>query len=107
MTYKKAKDIIECTAVENCDLCTTNVKNGGDCDCQKEFYTAINLAIEALEKQIPKKPKLNEDACGCRIDKTYSTDAHFCYNCNSYVPNYDYDKFCSACGQAIDWSYDE
>lgn len=70
-------------------------------------YSFWYCVIEALEKQIPKKPKLNEDACGCRIDKTYSTDAHFCYNCNSYVPNYDYDKFCSACGQAIDWSDEE
>lgn len=50
---------------------------------------AYGMAIEALEKQIPKKPKK------CDMTKICPECAHtikWCYD------------FCTGCGQAIDWS---
>ena len=97
MTYEEAKDIIECTAVENCDLCTTNVKNGGDCDCQKEFYMAIKLTIEAIENQILKKPK----------NITFDDGYLEFWNCpNCHFQHDSIQAYCEYCGQAIDWSID-
>lgn len=58
-----------------------------------DYAAAIEMAIEALEKQIPKKPyKDNENG-------VYEKD--YCPTCNrSLFPN---DHHCR-CGQAIDWS---
>ncbi len=53
---------------------------------------ALDIAIEALEKQLSKKPKKNGDlACSCGLiiqRKNRRTCLHYCHNC----------------GQAIDWS---
>ena len=63
-----------------------------------EVVTA-KLAIQALEKQIPKKPEM------------YIGDYEFerwpiCPKCKGELhPNGE--KFCSDCGQAIDWSEEE
>jgi len=54
---------------------------------------AMELAVDALEKQIPKKPKMPFDACwicpicGSRVEHTF--------------------KHCRRCGQAIDWGTEE
>lgn len=67
---------------------------GGDCDGYEK--RAIRIAIEALEKQIPKKPKDYD-----------SVPHHRCPNCNSAIRVYcddPYDPVCKFCGQAIDWS---
>ena len=73
------------------------------------FGDAIDLAISALEKQIPKKPK--------RIDKNATFDGNWkkvCPACGrtlierittpeeSYPRHYNYTPHC-ICGQAIDW----
>lgn len=53
---------------------------------------ALDIAIEALEKQLSKKPKKNGDlACSCGLiiqRKNRRTCLYYCHNC----------------GQAIDWS---
>lgn len=68
-----------------------------DCDgkgVQDAFEIGFDFdrAIEALEKQLPKKPKKNGDlACSCGLiiqRKNRRTCLHYCHNC----------------GQAIDWS---
>lgn len=57
-----------------------------------EFESALALAIEALEKQIPKKPyKDNENGV---YEKEHCPSCH-----RSLFPN---DHHCK-CGQAIDW----
>ena len=57
-----------------------------------EFENALALAIEALEKQIPKKPyKDNENGV---YEKEHCPSCH-----RSLFPN---DHHCE-CGQAIDW----
>lgn len=54
---------------------------------------ALDMAIEALEKQIPEKPKLDND------NGIYETE--HCPNCNRKLfPN---EHHCR-CGQALDWS---
>ena len=62
----------------------------------EDDYKANEMAIQALEKQIPKKPyKDNENGI---YEKEY------CPICNrSLFPN---DRHC-ICGQAIDWSDEE
>ena len=59
---------------------------------------AISMAIEALDKQILKKP----------IEKYTDydgTEAGLCPFCNEGVD--EKMNFCSYCGQAIDWSDDK
>jgi uncharacterized protein (UPF0212 family) len=59
-----------------------------------EQNTAINLAISALEKQIPKKPKQYNDF--------FKTTYYFCPTCE-YVRITGNQKRCDVCGQKIDW----
>lgn len=58
---------------------------------------AVEVAIEALEKQIPKKPVATEHFFrGC------------CPCCEEYiVTEYSFPKHCENCGQALDWSEEE
>ena len=75
------------TAINFVDYCTPAETN--------EDVELAGIAIEALEKQIPKE-----------VIKTVSTVR--CSNCNKQLTNKgslhgDY-KFCKWCGQAIDWS---
>lgn len=61
-----------------------------------DWLTAIDMAIEALEKQIPKKPiKSDREIRYCEVWE--------CPNCgfewSSRVVDY-----CYKCGQRIDWS---
>ena len=53
-----------------------------------EFENALALAIEALEKQIPKKPYWEYGVWHCK-------------SCGLNVFSDEY--FCPICGQAIDW----
>lgn len=59
------------------------------------------LAIEALEKQIPKKPILKEYG--------FFGPYPFCSWCDNVLINtrndsWHKEKFCPNCGQALDWS---
>ena len=83
MTYEEAIKLLNSMAIYHFDKYTTY---------------AIDLAIEALDKQILKKP----------IEKYTdhdSTEAGLCPFCNEGVD--EKMNFCSYCGQAIDWSDDK
>ena len=60
-----------------------------DWDNYSALVTALEMAVEALEKQMPKKPKMPLDAylvcpvCEKKVDHPF--------------------EYCRACGQAIDW----
>ena len=56
------------------------------------------VAIEALEKQIPKKPIKSENQV-VRYVNTY-----YCPICNLGITGTNIAKWCYHCGQAIDWS---
>lgn len=86
MTYEEAKRYI----LENWFDGDQDVKAVVDGD--KETMT-MKMAVEAIEKQIPKKPYLDND------NGIYEKE--YCPACNrSLFPN---DPYCR-CGQAIDWS---
>lgn len=67
----------------------------------KDKIEAQRMAIEALERRIPKKPKM-------RHLKWYDGyNDGWCPCCESYVQELDFDKyFCQGCGQALDWKDD-
>lgn len=58
-----------------------------------DAYNSLTLAIEVLEKQIPKKPSGSFD------DETYGK-AYVC-ECTGIID--EYQKFCPSCGQALNW----
>ena len=64
---------------------------------------AIDMAINALEKQIPKKPTYEGD--GYAPDGTFVFDEWICPCCEKrYEVDYDDYDYCPNCGQKIDWS---
>lgn len=68
-----------------------------------KFITALNTAIEALEKQIPKKPIKKNPIC---YEKTkdgteFIAYDYFCPDCNKQIKATEH--HCK-CGQALDWS---
>lgn len=76
-----------------------DLKIGGEIH-SKVLRDAVDVAIQALEKQIPKKPQ----------NKKYSFYPHStllkskygeCPNCKSIQVD---DEYCANCGQKLDWS---
>ena len=80
MTESEAKVILE-----------SEYKFHGECSV---FGEALEIAINALEKQIPKKPK---------TDDRYVM--YICPCCNDFIKVSH--NCCQNCGQAIDWSDEE
>lgn len=63
------------------------------------------VAIEALEKQIPQRPNLEADGYA---DGQLVYDTWICPHCGEYYEvDYDDYDYCPNCGQAIDWSEDD
>lgn len=74
---------------------TYNYDETIDYQLTSDDFDWLEKAKEALEKQIPKKPiSLGED-----IDR----DVGQCPNCKEIIDTYEDYKYCSDCGQAIDW----
>lgn len=69
-------------------------------ECRKH-NKAISMAIEALEKQTPKKPLHMHKNYYCPICKENGWMLW-----DDAIPN-DMDKYCGKCGQAIDWEVSE
>ena len=66
---------------------------------------AVRLAVEAIEKQIPKTPNYEGDGYW---DGELVYDTWICPNCGKdYEVDYEDYKYCPECGQAIDWSDSE
>ena len=78
-----------------------------------ELAEAMRMSIQALEKQIPKKPNKT-------IDSSWGTqkEAHTCPVCDYYLTEVHFIApqkiesnkkitYCETCGQAIDWSDEE
>lgn len=67
-----------------------------------DYAVAIETAIQALEKQIPKKVIWENEKNG----KIYSFHWACCPNCGNELFDIEIGefKFCSDCGQTLDWS---
>jgi predicted amidophosphoribosyltransferase len=66
------------------------------------YRDAKQLAIKALEKQIPQVVKHN-NRHGDGYDY-YNRDYFNCPACGRRLRNKQKDPYCGRCGQAIDWS---
>ena len=85
---------------EDCKAVIEEAKSMG-CNKVRALYNIplenMELIVQALEKQIPKKAK--------NITTTLYYKQGRCPNCNALLKN-TMNIFCSDCGQALDWSED-
>lgn len=64
---------------------------------KKPLMTAYDMAIAAMEKQIPKKPFQDKDI--------YGTKYLLCRECSKILSFVGFvARYCPDCGQKIDWS---
>ena len=88
MTEQEAIEIIKYASAFNSD--------------NSPLTKALDMAIEALEKQIPKKPDLEGDGYA---DGYLVYDTWICPNCGKhYEVDYEEYDWCPNCGQHIDRS---
>lgn len=59
---------------------------------------AMDIAVDCIEKRIPKKP-IYKDNDGIRY-----TDSYICPTCGGAFSGTGIANFCYHCGQGIDWS---
>lgn len=78
------------TTEETIEIIKKNKPTSDPRKCGKVLCEACDMVIEALDKQIPKKPK--------KIG--FST---FCAVCGGYVIKQPFSNFCGRCGQKISW----
>lgn len=57
---------------------------------------AMRTCKSALEKQIPKKPLP-------AIEQEYDSNYGICPNCKRTIFTWENFRYCSGCGQALDW----
>ena len=66
------------------------------------YAAAFELAIKALEKQIPKQPKYED------VDNVYGAIKRTCTACGDVCMvskgAKPYEHYCRQCGQALEWS---
>lgn len=76
---------------DNCEYCYSQ----GNFGQQKE---AFQMAISALEKQIPMKPVKSEKQVVMYVN------TYYCPICNLGITGTNIAKWCYHCGQKLDWS---
>lgn len=85
-------------------LSNTNFSVNNEAEEQKcrVYQAAFKTAIEALEKQVPKKPKYED------VDNIYGAIKRTCTACGDVCMvskcAKPYEHYCRQCGQALDWS---
>lgn len=95
MTYEKAIRMLSVHSSTN---------GSGQCT-DEEHKAAKEIAIKALEKQIPKAPETiihSEDVKIGTVTMKAGTKIYKCFDCKSFVLRSH--KYCPECGQALDWS---
>ena len=85
----KLKEVIKNLKYRISDDCTDN---------QMDFVEEIEIAIDALEKQIPKKPTPTDEQ-HIRYSMNY-----VCPLCGKHFSGTGIASYCYHCGQALDWN---
>ena len=90
-TETAIKEINDRTELERAYRC--------DADLAPDYIEALKLAVEALEKQIPKKPLEQRYV-------NYEIENELIGHCPSCRIKWDvsfWQRYCSNCGQKLDW----
>ncbi len=101
MTESDAIERIEkcvCASKQNQNLCNDDCKYSAD-------KCVFSLAIQALEKQMPKKPRKTDSYRGI-LKRVYAYACPACGNVclEKYMNERQNTVFCWNCGQKLDWS---
>ena len=72
-----------------------------DCKFTEDDYKANEMAIQALEKQIPKRPIKSKE------QRIRYVNTYYCPTCNLGFTGFNIAKWCYHCGQKLDWSDDK
>lgn len=91
MTYKEAKDVIANTHIQ---FARSN--------CKTIFLNALEKAKDAIDKQIPMEHH-HTKAGTTTGEKARLSICPSCLGCIITVED-EFPRFCTWCGQAIDWS---
>lgn len=85
---------------DDCELCYKQGNNG-------ERIESTKIAIQALEKQIPKKPRKTDSYRGV-LKRVYAYVCPACGNVclEKYMNERQNTMFCWNCGKKLDWSDD-
>ena len=83
---------------EDIALYESDITSAGDGTPDGDLIQALYMAINALEKQIPKKPILDKEQT-MRFVTTYT-----CPKCGKGFTGTRVCSYCYRCGQKIDWS---
>ena len=77
-------------------------------EAAKRVSEAKSIAVQALEKQIPKKPRKTDSYRGMLI-RVYAYACPTCGNAclEKYMNERQNTMFCWNCGQKLDWSDEE
>ena len=80
MTNEEAIKVLKTLTHKTCKMINGRYKGGFE-DTDGPDYEAIQVAVKAIQKQIPKKPSETDKArcihCGCVVNR----DERFCKNC--------------------------
>jgi rubrerythrin len=77
------------------------VENNKNKLIDNSIKNAYKTAIEALEKQVPIKPREHHNFNDICNDTDYADECWLC-KCNNFVD--ESDNYCPNCGQKLDWS---
>lgn len=89
-------------AIYNLKHCVTayEAQNPNNLTCDLTWKT-LDIAVKALEKQIPKKPIKSKE------QKIRYVNTYYCPTCNLGFTGFNIAKWCYHCGQKLDWSDEE
>ena len=103
MTPQEAKTILISIQNQIYETFGKNVVNDDRTICLNRNYEALDIAIKALEKQIPKKPDYEGNGFDDRGELIY--DTMYCPNCGKdFEVDYYNGNCCDNCGQTFDRS---
>ena len=106
MTEQEARKFLEIIA-PNLLGDSISVKSEKLRELMLKEYDAIDVAIEALKKQIPKKPEVHVMGYANSDRKAHWTMCPSCYEQRGFSYDILVDPiatYCRRCGQRIDWS---